>query len=120
MLETNCIQPDFEKDGDLVPVIVQTHNRGQGGAVLMLAYANEEAYSLTLETGFAHFWSRSRQKIWKKGETSGNTLLVVEVLVDCDADALVYRVKPAGAACHTGQRSCFSRRLDEKPDSLED
>lgn len=79
---------------------------------LMLAWMNEAALELTRQTGIAHFWSRSRQALWKKGETSGNVLEVVEILVDCDQDALVLRCRPAGPACHTGAPSCFYRKLD--------
>lgn len=77
----------------------------------MVAWANAAAIRLTQETGLAHFWSRSRQALWKKGVTSGNTLEVVEIRVDCDADTLLYRVIPAGPACHTGTTSCFYRTL---------
>ncbi len=96
----------------LLPVVVQD---AVGGAVLMLAFANREAVEKTLETGFAHFWSRSRGQLWKKGETSGHLLEVVEVLVDCDADALLVRAHPAGPTCHRGSRSCF----EPNPVSLE-
>ena len=92
----------------LVPVIVQDASSRE---VLMIAYANRQALDLTLETGQAHFWSRSRQEIWRKGATSGNTLQVREIRIDCDADALLYIVEPAGPACHTGQNSCFYRCL---------
>jgi phosphoribosyl-ATP pyrophosphohydrolase/phosphoribosyl-AMP cyclohydrolase len=88
----------------LVPVIVQDV---ASGAVLMLAYADRRAVELTLATGEAHFWSRSRQALWRKGETSGNTLAVIEALADCDGDALLLRARPAGPACHRGTRSCF-------------
>ena len=88
----------------LVPAIVQD---AQSGAVLTLAYMNEEALRLTQETGEAHFWSRSRQQLWHKGETSGNIQGAVEIRLDCDADAILLRVDPAGPACHTGERSCF-------------
>lgn len=94
----------------LVPVIVQDADTGQ---VLMLAYANRQAAGRTLETGLAHFWSRSRSRLWCKGETSGHFLHLVEVLADCDADALLYRVRPQGPACHTGERSCFHRTLGQ-------
>lgn len=92
-------------DRGLVPVIVQDVG---SGAVLMLAWANQEAVDKTLETGEAHFFSRSRQALWRKGETSGNVLKVVSVSVDCDGDALLVRALPAGPTCHTGARSCFS------------
>ena len=91
-------------DRGLLPVVVQDAG---SGAVLMLAYANREAVELTLSTGEAHFWSRSRQSLWRKGETSGNTLSVVEVTADCDGDALLVRARPAGPACHRGTRTCF-------------
>jgi len=91
-------------DQGLIPVVVQDVG---SGAVLMLAYANREAVELTLATGQAHFWSRSRQALWRKGETSGNILEVVEVAIDCDGDALLVRVRPAGPTCHRGTRSCF-------------
>lgn len=88
----------------LVPVVTQDANTG---AVLTLAYANEEAVRKTIETGEAHYYSRSRSELWRKGETSGNTQKVVEVRLDCDGDALLYRVVPQGPACHTGEYSCF-------------
>lgn len=93
----------FDANG-LLPVVVQDAG---SGAVLMLAYANREAVERTLATGQAHFWSRSRQALWKKGETSGNTLQVLEVTADCDGDALLVRALPAGPTCHRGTRSCF-------------
>jgi phosphoribosyl-AMP cyclohydrolase len=92
----------------LIPAIVQDANTGQ---VLMLAYMNAEALRLTLETGEAHFWSRSRGELWHKGATSGNVQRVREVRVDCDADTILLRVDPAGPACHTGEGSCFYRVL---------
>ncbi len=75
--------------------------------VLMVAHMNEEAWQATLRTGEAHFWSRSRQRLWRKGETSGNTMRVLELHLDCDADAVLVLVDPAGPACHTGAESCF-------------
>jgi len=92
----------------LVPVVAQDASTGE---VLMLAYASSEAVEKTIETGEAHYYSRSREEIWRKGETSGNTQTVVEVRLDCDGDALLYRVEPAGPACHTGERSCFFTSL---------
>ena len=92
----------------LTPAIVQD---SRSGAVLMLAYMNEEALRLTLETGEAHFWSRSRQELWHKGASSGNVQCVREVRVDCDADTILLKVDPAGPACHTGEYSCFYRTL---------
>lgn len=88
----------------LLPVVVQEEG---SGAVLMLAFADREAVEKTLETGEAHFWSRSRQALWRKGETSGNTLKVVSVTADCDGDALLVRARPQGPTCHRGTRSCF-------------
>jgi phosphoribosyl-AMP cyclohydrolase len=93
-------------DSGLVPAIVQDASTNE---VLMLAYMNAESLGLTLSTGETHFWSRSRRELWHKGATSGNIQRVVEVRVDCDADTLLILVNPAGAACHTGERSCFYR-----------
>ena len=95
----------------LAPVIVQAVS----GEVLMLAWMNPEALRLTQSTGQAWFWSRSRGKLWHKGATSGNTMQVMEVRVDCDADALLLRVEPAGPACHTGERTCFHDGEVEPP-----
>jgi phosphoribosyl-AMP cyclohydrolase / phosphoribosyl-ATP pyrophosphohydrolase len=95
----------FDENG-LVPCIVQDARTGE---VLTLAYMNEEALAKTRETGETHFWSRSRQELWHKGETSGNVQRVERLRYDCDADALVALVEPAGPACHTGERSCFYR-----------
>ncbi len=101
---------DFDKGGGLVPAVVQDADTGE---VLMLAYMNEEAYRRTLETGRAWFYSRSRDRFWMKGESSGNVQEVREVRVDCDADAVVLKVRQVGgAACHTGHRSCFYRRVE--------
>jgi phosphoribosyl-ATP pyrophosphohydrolase/phosphoribosyl-AMP cyclohydrolase len=99
------LEPTFDERG-LVPCVVQDADRG---TVLMLAWMNAEALRLTRETGVVHFWSRSRQALWKKGETSGNTLALVELRLDCDADAILVRARPAGPTCHTGQTSCFYR-----------
>ena len=96
-------------DGGLIPVIVQD---AQSKDVLMMAYANEEAVRLTQETGFAHYYSRSRKKLWKKGEESGHFQKVMRVLAACDEDCLIYEVGQTGAACHLGYRSCFFRTLD--------
>ncbi len=98
----------FDERG-LVPVIVQDWNTGK---ILMQAYANREAIELTLRTGLAHFYSRSRGKLWLKGETSGNYQRVRRMLVDCDGDSIIYVVEPAGPACHTGNYSCFYRSLE--------
>ncbi len=94
----------------LVPAVVQD---AESGLVLMVAWMNEEALRLTRETGQTHFWSRSRGQLWHKGATSGNTQDVVSIYVDCDEDALLVRVRPAGPACHTGHTSCFFRPLEE-------
>ena len=102
--------PKFDDRGLLTAVVTDSSS----GEVLMVAFMNEEALTLTQETGVAHFWSRSRQALWKKGETSGNTLQVDEVLVDCDQDALVLRCTPAGPTCHTGAVSCFYRKLEDE------
>ena len=98
----------FDKQGGLLPVIAQDES---SGAVLMLAYAKMEAVKKTQESGFAHYWSRSRNALWKKGESSGHLQKIVEVLVDCDEDTLLYKVHQSGVACHTGTPSCFFRKL---------
>jgi phosphoribosyl-AMP cyclohydrolase len=103
------LQPDFAKGSGLLPAIVQ---EAQSGEVLMLAYMNEEAWSRTLQTGKAHFYSRSRDKIWQKGESSGHVQQVASVRLDCDADTILLLVEQVGgAACHKGYRSCFYREL---------
>jgi len=104
--------PRFDEKG-LVTAVVTDADRGD---VLMVAHMNAEALALTLETGIAHYWSRSRNTLWKKGETSGNIQSVVELRTDCDQDALWLRVRVAGdnATCHTGRRSCFYRTVDSK------
>jgi phosphoribosyl-AMP cyclohydrolase len=105
------IELAFAKDANgLLPAIVQDH---QTGEVLMLAYINKLAWQKTLETGKAHYWSRSRGSLWLKGETSGHVQLIKEILVDCDQDTVVYKVEQlGGAACHTGYRSCFYRKVN--------
>lgn len=95
---------DFEKGGGLVPAIVQHADTGE---VLMLAYMNAEALEKTRETGAVTFWSRSKNRLWTKGETSGNVLSLVSVTSDCDNDTLLVRARPAGPACHTGSKTCF-------------
>lgn len=101
--------PKFDAQGLITAVVVDATD----GAVLMLAHMNAEALALTLETGVAHYWSRSRKTLWKKGETSGNLQHVEEALTDCDQDALVLRVRVEGdgVSCHTGRRSCFYRAV---------
>lgn len=103
------LELDFEKMGGLIPAIVQDW---QSGEVLMLGFVDSEAVAKTRETGTLHFFSRSRRKIWMKGETSGHIQEVKEILVDCDQDALLFKVNQVGgAACHTGYSSCFYRRM---------
>lgn len=102
-------RPKFDGAGLITAICVDVND----GAILMVAFMNEESLALTRETGFAHFWSRSRQSLWKKGESSGNMLKVEELLVDCDQDCLLVRVQPAGPACHTGRRTCFYRRVTD-------
>jgi phosphoribosyl-AMP cyclohydrolase len=99
--------PKFDSAGLLTAVVTDAAS----GEVLMVAFMNQQAIDLTLASGLAHFYSRSRGRLWQKGETSGHTLAVQEILVDCDQDALVIRAIPAGPACHTNARSCFYRRL---------
>jgi phosphoribosyl-AMP cyclohydrolase len=99
---------EFGDDG-LVPAVAQDADSGE---VLMLAYVDREALDRTRETGLAHYHSRSRDELWKKGGSSGHTQQVAEIRVDCDADALLYLVEQTGGACHTGYESCFHRRLD--------
>jgi phosphoribosyl-ATP pyrophosphohydrolase/phosphoribosyl-AMP cyclohydrolase len=98
-------EPTFDDNG-LIPCVVQDAGTGE---VLTVAYMNEEALARTRETGETHFWSRSRQELWHKGETSGNVQKVQRIRYDCDADALVALVEPTGPACHTGERTCFYR-----------
>jgi phosphoribosyl-AMP cyclohydrolase len=95
-------------DKGLIPAVVQDEGTGE---VLMVAWMNTQALGRTLETGQAHFWSRSRGELWRKGATSGNVMRVGKVLADCDGDTLLLQVRPAGPACHTGERSCFYREL---------
>jgi phosphoribosyl-AMP cyclohydrolase len=104
------LQPRYDAAG-LIPVVAQHFETGE---VLMLAHMNAEALRLTIESGEAHYWSRSRQKLWRKGETSGELQQVVELRIDCDQDAILMRVRPkgTGVACHTGRRTCFYRVID--------
>jgi phosphoribosyl-AMP cyclohydrolase len=99
---------DFKKGKGLIPVVVQD---AESKEVLMLAYANEEAMEKTLSTGYAHYWSRSRKKLWMKGETSGHTQKIKKVIADCDYDTLLYVVEQKGPACHTGKDTCFHNKL---------
>lgn len=105
----------FDEKG-LIPAVVQD---AENSEVLMMAYMNREALRKTLESGKTHFWSRSRKKLWLKGETSGHVQTVREVLIDCDADCLLIKVHQEGGACHTGYRSCFFRKLAEGGDKTE-
>lgn len=110
--ETTAFQPRFDPQGLIAAVVTDARD----SALLMVAHMNAEALRLTLETGQAHFWSRSRQALWRKGETSGEVLEVREILTDCDQDVLQVKALPVGrdeAACHTGRRSCFYRRLKD-------
>ena len=101
--------PKFDSNGLLSAVVVDANTR----EILMLAFMDQAALDKTLETGLAHFHSRSRGRLWMKGESSGNVLTVEEIRVDCDQDALILIARPAGPACHTGEASCFYRRLKD-------
>jgi phosphoribosyl-ATP pyrophosphohydrolase/phosphoribosyl-AMP cyclohydrolase len=103
---------DFEKMGGLVPVVVQDFDTGE---VLMQAFMNKEALKLTLETGLMHYWSRTRGRIWMKGEESGHTQSVISARLDCDGDAILFAVRQKGVCCHTGEGSCFHRPLVDGP-----
>jgi len=105
------VELDFSKSADgLIPAIAQD---AETGDVLMLAYINKEAWEKTLQTGIATYWTRSRKKLWIKGESSGNIQKVKEILVDCDLDTVIFKIEQVGgAACHEGYRSCFFRRLE--------
>ncbi|HDD44401.1 MAG TPA: phosphoribosyl-AMP cyclohydrolase [Candidatus Desulfofervidus auxilii] len=103
------IKLDFEKMGGIIPAIVQDYKTNE---VLMLAFMNEEAWERTLETGLAHYYSRTRKCLWQKGKSSGHVQKVKEIYVDCDKDTVLLKVEQIGAACHTGYRSCFYRKLE--------
>lgn len=107
-VEKNLDEIDFAKGGGLVPVIVQDAKTKE---VLTVAYANRESLERTASTRMSWFWSRSRGKLWMKGEESGNTQAVRRILVDCDSDAIIYQVEPSGPACHMGERTCFHNEL---------
>ena len=103
------VQLDFEKSGGLIPAVAQDW---QSNEVLMLAYISPESWAETLRSGYATYYSRSRQELWKKGETSGHLQKIMQILVDCDADTVVFKVEQIGnIACHTGNRSCFYREV---------
>ena len=106
----------MKKNSDgLVPAITQDYETGD---VLMMAYMNEEAFALTCETGYMYYYSRSRDTLWKKGETSGHIQKVISASIDCDRDTLLYKIDQTGAACHTGNRTCFYTLLNEwNPDA---
>ena len=104
---TDILTPKYDANGLITAVVTDIAS----GMPLVVAHMNEEALLLTLETGEVHFWSRSRQKLWKKGETSGHILRLVEMWVDCDQDAVWVVADPAGPTCHTGAKSCFYRRV---------
>lgn len=105
------IELDFKKTGELIPAIVQDYKTGE---ILMLAYINKEAWEATLSTGKATYFSRSRQKLWIKGETSGNIQIVREIRIDCDDDTALFKVEQiGGAACHKGYRSCFYKEVED-------
>lgn len=107
------LSPDVEamlRDGvELIPVIAQD---AKSGEVLMLAYMNHESLAITIESGRATYWSRSRSELWEKGATSGHTQKVISIAIDCDGDALLIKVEQTGAACHTGERTCFHRGIE--------
>ncbi|WP_027183593.1 phosphoribosyl-AMP cyclohydrolase [Desulfovibrio inopinatus] len=110
------LRPDFKKCGGLVPAIAQDHATGE---VLMLAYMNEESYDKTLETGDVHYYSRSRNTLWRKGGTSGHVQKVKAVMLDCDADTILVKVEQlGGAACHEGYRSCFFREITDEGECI--
>ena len=119
MVKSILSEIKFNSEG-LVPVITQSYYTGK---VLMQAYANKEAIEKTIETGYATYYSRSRQELWVKGETSGNKQKIVKIKIDCDGDSILYLVKDYGVACHTGEESCFYRDInlkkEEKPDAYE-
>ncbi len=108
IIEKSIDDIDFEKGNGLVPAVVQDAATRD---VLTLAYTNRESLELTKRTGRSWFWSRSQNKLWMKGEESGNVQKVKQILVDCDCDAVIYLVEPAGPACHTGERACFHHAL---------
>lgn len=108
--EGTVLSPRFDSAGLITAVVADASDN----EILMLAYMNAQALQLTIETGIAHYWSRSRNSLWKKGETSGNLQMVEDIRIDCDQDAVLLKVRVAGAdaTCHTGRRSCFYRKID--------
>ena len=98
----------LKDQAELIPAVAQDSATGE---VLMLAYMNQESLAITIETGRATYWSRSRNELWEKGATSGHTQKVISIAIDCDGDALLFKVEQVGAACHTGDRTCFHREI---------
>lgn len=113
--ETLDFLPKFDDDGLMPAIVIEAST----GTLLMQAFVNLEALKSTLDTGYAHFWSRSRQAYWQKGETSGNRLIIKDVLIDCDQDSICFMVEMEGvkAACHTGRQSCYYRKLSVNKDT---
>ena len=110
------VKLDFEKCGGLIPAIAQDHKTNE---ILMMAYINEDSWQETLKSGYATYYSRSRQQLWKKGESSGHLQVIHQILVDCDLDTVIFKIEQLGAgACHTGHRSCFYRAVT--PDGLQE
>lgn len=114
MMENNHqdrIELDFKKGNGLLPAIVQDY---ESGKVLMLAYINEESWKKSIQTGEAHYWSRSRKELWHKGGTSGHTQKIIEIFADCDNDTVIFKVEQTGkAACHLGYESCFHKKVNQ-------
>lgn len=105
------VKLDFEKCGGLIPAIAQDHKTNE---ILMMAYINEDSWQETLKSGYATYYSRSRQQLWKKGESSGHLQVIKDILVDCDLDTVIFKIEQLGpGACHTGHRSCFYRKVTE-------
>ncbi len=109
MTEVFLKKLNWDKGNGLIPVIVQD---SESKIILMLAYANRESLEKTLSTGHAHYWSRSRKKLWMKGETSGHTQVIRQVIADCDYDTLLFVVEQKGPACHTGENTCFHHQFE--------
>ena len=110
-IDSKVMWDHMKKNSDgLVPAITQDYETGD---VLMMAYMNDEAFRLTCETGYMHYYSRSRKSLWKKGETSGHFQKVISCSIDCDRDTLLYKIDQTGAACHTGNRTCFYTELGD-------
>lgn len=102
------VKLNFAKFDGLVPAVVQHHHSGE---ILMVGFMNEAAWARSQETGLVTFWSRTRETLWTKGETSGDVLRIIQILVDCDEDTVLFKADPAGPTCHTGERSCFYREV---------